>query len=462
MSLFQLPVSPPAPDHGVSSMYMQKVEPNQPVAQSAQFGSQKLQFQINPAANEWFIPNRSYFRFRFSITQYSGAGGGAPLPIGSAIDTTNNALIQYRWVPAYGMCSRLFNGCNFYVGSTLVSSINSNLPQVDSIHKRTTLSRTQLDSSDGLYQSDPKKRLAQLFGIDAEDIVSLTPIAPATTVAALPGSAATQTEFEIVWSPPLGVMDIAHGMPSGQYRWEFNGNPNFARDVADGLDLAERVNAVNAVAQVADTYLFTVQSMVLYACYARGPSGEDTKFALNLRQIRVQTQDLVTGSTALQLKNFDVDADTSALALAFQGSSVNGTGNNRYGGAGLFKIGASDQKNLQRWYIAYDNSVYPPEQNEDLFSATEALISQRYRDTHTQTGMIYSPGGAEALFQWLSESGPYYLVNWPRVQGTATRVQINAQLSSATQFSVLLVSISEQSYLIRTSDGKVRKVEMGE
>jgi len=27
---------------------------------------------------------------------------------------------------------------------------------------------------------------------------------------------------------------------------------------------------------------------------------------------------------------------------------------------------------------------------------------------------------------------------------------------------VLLVSISEQSYLIRTSDGKVRKVEMGE
>ena len=456
MSLFQLPMAPPSPDHGVSSMYMQKVEPNQPVREDAGFGSQKIQFQINPAANEWFIPNRSYFRIRFEVQVASG-NGAAFLPIGTEVEATGTSSadkVAYRWVPAYGMCSRLFNGCNFYVGSTLVSSISSNLPQVDTIHKRTTLSRTQLETTEGFYQSSPNARLGQLLGI--ADPGSASVAAPsANAIPAL--SNATATQFETIWSPPLGISDIAHGMPSGQYRWEFNGNPTFANDVCDGLGVLERVPGTD--------YKFTMKGMVLYACYARGPSGEDTKFALNMKQIRVQGQQLsdAKDNPSLQLKNFDVEADTSALAIAFQGTASNVSGTNRYGGPGLFKIGAlSEQKRLERWYISYDNSVYPPEQNEDLYGGVSSLIQQRYRDNMTQTGMVYSPGGAETIDQWLNQIGPYYLVNWPRIQGTATRVQVNAQIPTQDAAQCLLISISEQSFLIRTSDGKVRKVEIGE
>lgn len=466
MSLFQLPVAPPAPDHGVSSMYMQKVEPNQPILQNVGFGTQKIQYQINPASNEWFIPNRSYFRIRFSVTQ-SLNNAATEAKIGSAVSDTAGAGVMYRWVPAYGLGARLFNGCNFYVGSTLVSSINSNLPQVDALHKRTTLSRSQLDTSEGLYQSDPRARLAQLFGIPLSSVPANIRDAKQ---AALPSPADSQSEFEIIWSPPLGVMDIAHGLPSGQYRWEFNGNPNFLYDVVDGLDEKEARNpTLTAALTGGKQYLFVMRSMVLYACYARGPSGEDTKFALNMRQIRVQNLDMTPGSDVLALKNFDVDSDTSALAIAVQGAS-NQSGTNIFGGPSLFRINdpagsgfvLNLQRALKRWYISYDNSIYPPEQNEDAFSTAEQQMMQRYRDTHTQTGMIYSPGSAESLSQWLTEAGPYYLVNWPRIQGTATRVQVNLQLNSSVPFQVLLISISEQSYLIRTSDGKVRKVEMGE
>jgi len=452
MSLFQLPMAPPSPDHGVSSMYMQKVEPNQPLREDAGFGSQKIQFQINPAANEWFVPNRSYFRIRFEVKVVNDPGNGF-VPIGAEVVTggADATKAEYRWVPAYGMCSRLFNGCNFYVGSTLVSSISSNLPQVDTVHKRTTLSRTQLETTEGFYQSSPSARLGQLLGI-------ADPGAESLDGAGAPALAnATATTFETVWSPPLGISDIAHGMPSGQYRWEFNGNPTFAKDVCDGLGQGERAPGVD--------YQFTMRGMVLYACFARGPSGEDTKFALNMKQIRVQGAQLsdTANNTSLQLKNFDVEPDTSALAIAFQGTASNVSGVNQYGGPGLFKIGAAgQQKNLQRWYLSYDNAVYPPEQNEDLYGGTAAQIQQRYRDNMTQTGMIYSPGGAETLDQWLRQVGPYYLVNWPRVQGTATRVQVNAQLPTTEAAQVLLISISEQSFLIRTSDGKVRKVEIGE
>jgi hypothetical protein len=444
MSLFNLPMAPPSPDHGVSSMYMQKVEPNQPVQAGAAFGSQTLQFQINPAVNEWFIPNRSYFRIRYRLNAIAG-DGIARIGIGSVVEaaTGDPDKTKLATYPAYGLCSRLFNSCRFYVGSTAVCSITSNLPQVDSVHKRTTLSRTQLESSDGLYQASAVDRKGQLLGCPA-------------AVATDGSENKTAITFETIWSPPMGISDISHGLPASMYRWEFNCNPDFVTDVVDGNNVQKLVPGTD--------YEFAVESMVLYACYARGPSSEDTKWALNMKSIQVQALQMAKNSASLQLKNFDTPTDTSALALAFQGTTENLSKQNKFGGPGLFKIDDLKQNLLKRWYISYDNSIYPQEQNEDLYGGTNALISQRYRDTMTQTGMYYSPGGAETLNQWLRQTGAYYLINWPRVQGTATRVQVNAQLNSgtATDFQVLLISVSDQTYLIRTEDGKVRKVEVGE
>jgi len=435
MSLFSLPVGPTAPSHGVSSMFYSKIEPNQPIRQDNGFGSQRIQFTLNPASNQWFLPSRSYYRVRVNLTVRNGDDSdyvSVGRPVGAGATDAKYALN-----PAYGMCSKLFSQVAFQVGSTTVCSVSSNLPQVDALHKRTTMSRTQLASSEGLYQADRTERLDQFLGSTTR---------PSDT-----------TSYELIWSPPLGISDVQHALPASQYLYTFVANPNFARDGVDGGALAERVPDT-AAGTTPFGYKLTVESMVFYACYATGRDGSDEKYSLNLRQISCQALGMSPNSNALQLRNFDTSQDTTALALAFQDSDEG----NRYGGKSVFTIGIGDQTDLKRWYVSYDNAVYPQEQNECLKTDAQNWITQRYRDTTSQTGMYFSPGGAEFLENWLTESGPYYFVNWPRIQGSATRVQVNAELSSANAFDCLLLTVADQSFLVRSSDARVKKVEVAE
>jgi hypothetical protein len=434
MSLFSLPIGPAAPSHGVSGQFYAKVEPNQPIRQDNGFGSQRIQFQLNPAANQWFLPSRSYFRVRVNLQVRNGDNTGY-VGIGSAVGGGANQA-AYALYPAFGMGGKLFSQSAFQVGSTTVCSIASNLPQVDAMHKRTTMSRSQLTQSDGLYQADRDDRKSQFTR-----------------------GQTTTTSYELIWSPPLGISDVQHGLPASQYLYTFVANPNFARDAVDGNDAAERVPDIGA--PTAAGYTMTVESMVFYAAYVQGRDGSDEKYSLNLRQISCQALGMTANSNALQLRNFDTSQDTSALAIAFQDSAEG----NRYGGKSVFTIGGvanGDQKSLLRWYVSYDNAVYPQEQNEDQVTADNNWITQRWRDSSSQTGMYFSPGGTELLDSWLTQSGPYYYMNWPRTQGTATRVQLNAELSSAIQFDALLFTIADQSFLVRSQDAKVKKIELAE
>jgi len=255
-------------------------------------------------------------------------------------------------------------------------------------------------------------------------------------------------------------------VPASQYIWTFVANPIFARDALDGGDAEELTATSVDDGKFGADALVIVESMVLYACYVRGRDGSDEKYALNCKQISCQSLGMAASTARnLQLRNFDVPADSSALAIAFQSSNES----NKFGGTSLYRVcadaQADQQTQLGRWYISYDNSIYPQEQSEQVLDATNSYISQRYRDTQTQTGMYFSPGSPQTIDQWLRKTGSFYFVNWPRVQSTATRVQVNADLpvnATTTTFQCLLFSVSDQSFLVRTCDGKVRKVEVGE
>ena len=425
MSLFALPIGPSAPSHGVTGMFYNKTEPNQPLRSDQGFGSQRISFQLNPATNQWWLPSRSYFRIRVSLAVRNAADDDYV-----SISSADKAYDLY---PAYGMGSRLFNQVAFQIGSTTVCSVANNLPQVDALHKRTTLSRAQLEQSDGLYQANKEERRNQ-FTREVD----------------------TTQSYELIFQPPLGISDVQHAMPASNYMFTFVANPNFLRDVVDG-DGVERTPDLPPTPST-NGYVFRVESMVYYAAMVQGPDSADQKFSLNMRQISCQALNMSQASNALQLRNFDTSSDTTALAIAFQNSAEG----NADGGKGLFVITNGDQKNLTRWYVSFDSSVYPQEQNEDFITAQQSYITQRWRDTHSQTGLIFSPGGAEYLESWLDESGPYYYMNWPRVQSSATRVQVNAELNSATPFDVLLLSVVDSSFLVRSQDGKVKKVELAE
>ena len=444
-SLFDLPMAPTSPDHGVSSMYYSKVEPNQPIRQDSGFGGQRIEFSVNPATNEWLVPARSYFRLRLKIAAKNSSGDGYV-----SIGSTDAAKQTF---PAYGVCSKLFSQASLKIGGNQINSISSNLPQVDAMHKRITLSRSQLETSEGLYQSERVDRRAQFLAQVKQPDGAY--------------AASTATSGEVVWSPPLGFSDVTHAVPASQYIWTFVANPNFARDALDGGDIAELSSkSTDDGKAFAEDAVVIVESMVLYACYVRGRDGSDEKYALNCKQINCQSLGMAASTARnLQLRNFDVPSDTSALAIAFQSSNES----NKFGGTSLYRVcadaQADQQTQLGRWYVSYDNSIYPQEQSEQVVDALNSFISQRYRDTQTQTGMYFSPGSPQTIDQWLRKTGSFYYVNWPRVQSTSTRVQVNADLpvnATTTTYQCLLFSVSDQSFLVRTSDGKVRKVEVGE
>ena len=435
MSLFDLPMGPADPSDGVSGMYYTKVEPTQAISTGAAFGSQNVEFIIQPAVNEWLVPSRSYFRLRVKVEGKNGDDSDY-ISIGATKGTTSTTIRENTF-PAFGLCARLFNTCKFSIGGQAISAVNNNLPQVDAIHKRTTLSRTQLESSEGLYQALAADRKKQFLGEDAASV--------------------TTTTSELTWQPPLGIHDVPHALPASKFQWSFTANPNFVRDSLDGGDAVE-IPTDNS----ATSGRVSVESMVLYACFVSGRAADDEKYSLNLKQFSAQTQQMSKANQSLQLKTFDVSQDTSALAFALQTTS----NENKYGGKGLFRMSGTEQNKIARWYLQYDNKQYPAEQSEDFRDTTSNLMTQRWRDTQSQTGMYFSPGGPETEFDWLYKRGGYYYVNWPRTQSSATRVQANVQLSSGPvptdDYDLLLFSLKSEAYLVRSGDGRVRKIEAAE
>lgn len=71
MSLFQLPKMPSIPHNGVSGAYYERLELAQGLNFSEEsFGGQRLEFRWNcGTANHWYVPSRSYIRFRFRLNR---------------------------------------------------------------------------------------------------------------------------------------------------------------------------------------------------------------------------------------------------------------------------------------------------------------------------------------------------------------------------------------------------------
>jgi hypothetical protein len=70
MSLFQLPTRPSVPYNGVSGAQIERLETTQGLQFRADsFASQRIEFRWSSgSANYWYIPSRSYLRFRFKLS----------------------------------------------------------------------------------------------------------------------------------------------------------------------------------------------------------------------------------------------------------------------------------------------------------------------------------------------------------------------------------------------------------
>lgn len=195
MSLFNLDLEPSGTKSGVTDHYYSRVTPTSngridSRTHMSKQTSQQLDFRFSPSGTDWWVPSKSYFRFRIRCRalqqgQTNADGGvygpmllGHPDPgkspkdqrlgnehyeamsnlAGSAGSTedwrlTREALSRIR--PARGFCASLFDTASCKVGDTVVSKISDDLlHQIDVFKKRCYESTAFLNgsgNSTGLY-----------------------------------------------------------------------------------------------------------------------------------------------------------------------------------------------------------------------------------------------------------------------------------------------------------------------
>jgi len=429
MSLFDLPQAPSVLQSGgvVGSNYV-KIEPTQAIRTDATFASSRIQYRLNVPDGHWLRLDESYLRIRVRLT--ARTGGGAAVSITSA--TAANKTVT----PALGMPARLFQTAEYLIGGQVVSRINNNMAQVDSMKKRTENSGDWLrefGSATGMYHPSDIARQFTFAGVTAPDTDGYQ-------------------EYELCWQPPLGIWGVGHAMPSGgAHILNLTANTNFLKQV---------VTSVGAAGELTPgvDYDFNVSSCVLYISTIEGPSApEETKYVLSFPELQCQGLALTSNTTGMQAINFDLPAKSSTLALAFQGSD----NENRYGGYGSFKIGNQDELKLRRFYLQYKNAIKPMEQSESEWSDAANLFNQRYLQTLEEAGRLSYTGGqsTEKFSEWI-ESGAYYLFRWPTSGiSLSNRAQVNFELNTAATATALLFSWAPVAYLVSTVSGRVAQVQ---
>lgn len=374
-------------------------------------GSIHIPFAISGLT--WWNPSQSYLRLRCTLTKKNGD----PL------------IIDNDTGPSMNLAANLFQNMEFRINGKTVSQISSYVPQIDTLHTRMTKSKAWLDSvgaSLNFMNADVDARI-RLVSSDG----------------------GKKSSFELIWHPPLSIFQVHHALPVGNY--ELIMTPVGVNQLQNA--------AVETTDPGADDFKFEVEELFFFAHQTIGPRIENTKYHLDLAQVRCQTAQLDTPN--FSQKSFDVSPSTHALTIAYQDGRLDDP---QYP-ATQFDFNFDEALYLERFYVDYAGQQKPSPDADPSYNETENIdrTTQRYLETIMGTGMYWECGGAEGLSDW-QERGPYYHFPWPRDGSDAsTRVRVHQAFRAGTDVSngrVLLFDHSRSVATVTIKDGRVVDVMM--
>jgi len=125
-------------NYGVSKDLYEQQAPTRDVT-FANFPNGSINFRWQTGATKWWVPSRTYLRFRMSITQILTVSGTTfrDLPL-----NVNSADI----CPIMNQCAALFQSAEFRINDKTVSRISDYLPQIDTLNTRLNKSKAWIDS----------------------------------------------------------------------------------------------------------------------------------------------------------------------------------------------------------------------------------------------------------------------------------------------------------------------------
>ena len=130
---------------GVSSVEYNRIVPTRNAKQGS-FSDGGIDMRFTLSGNQSWIPSLSYLRIRLKLSDSAG------------VQLVNAGDVAFAQNP----CSHLFSAAEFQIGSTTVSRISANYPQIDILEKRLGKSKAWMDTvgdSSELLASDFKTRL---------------------------------------------------------------------------------------------------------------------------------------------------------------------------------------------------------------------------------------------------------------------------------------------------------------
>jgi len=433
-------------NHGINRELFEQVSATRDITGN-NFPNGQINFKFQTGSSKWWIPSRSYFRFRIGLTR----GNTFPASTGSDL------------APIMNFCSGLFQSGEVRLNDKTISRIADYFPQIDTLATRLNKSSSWIDSvgnSTNWWQSQFQVRQEQVSyegvvantGVDEEKTREELGFDGTTTVAYdsasgvitfalgtipnvstlfregdfidLTRSTGVRERFTLTNSRGADTLTVEKGRgdivaavsPFRRIRtinvarqvtyFEVTWTPNMSifkvdRAIPAGrwevilnpqtssvyqLAVAESIDNAKVAGDLADQFKMNVENMYLYIATVQGKRVDSMTYYLDLEQYTCQAESNI--SPAFGQKQFDVSPSTKALCLAFQDARA---GTNTLYSPTVFKSYAANTgtldvgTTLNRLFINYSGVSKPTiDADPRYYAAYASTAGAGGRDNMTQ------------------------------------------------------------------------------
>lgn len=484
-------------------------------------GAQHIRWEAS--GQKWWIPSRSYLRYRLKLTK---ADGTTPLEV------SDDVAINM------GTCANLYQSAEFRINDNTVSRVSDYMPQIDALETRLSKSRAWLEglgSSTNWWQDDFKERQAQVTS-DASDNGG-DPVQTARSGAGGLGYDAATNTYEVktnlIEMKVAGGTDLVVGAFNVGDKFKIIGGAGDLSEyeilaiVADTIALQQytiqigsetrgvgtgdfaRVRREGSSRKVSEFEVVWQPPLSIFKIGHAMPGGRyelvlnpQTVSQFELRAIESLNVDhAVAGGFKLSVvdmylyvatvdgpradnltylldleetrcqvdsvsngsftqKNFDVSPSTYALTCAFQDTTA---GTDTRNSASKFKVAnvANNELLLNRLFINYAGQNRPAPDAAPDFDTNKDYTVQRYVDSQLYSGAFFDTGSGESIDEYHNR-GAYYYFSWPR-DGTDRSTRVNVHFGWRTDpvsARILLFDHSKKVARIQITDGRVVDVQV--
>jgi hypothetical protein len=313
-----------------------------------------------------------------------------------------------------------YRSAQFAVNGNIVSSVDSHLPQVDTLRKRMTKSAEYLENVGAqaeFWNSSQIMRNGEYILHDSKGA-------------------------DVIYQPALSIFGYQKALPPGQYSLEMV--PNSATDL--------KIFSVEAKAGAniaPSTYKITVDEVAFYCCIVDGPRPDpNTRFILDLTEMRVNVRPL-SSSTSMQQFSIDVAPKLKALTLAFQSNTLS-----NLQPVTKFTIAGNLERKLKSYYINYGGQQHPYSP-VDIDGSDRHYSVQQYFQNTLQSAVV------PQSWDYERHRGLYYHQRLYR-SGTsqATTARVNCQFTvDASAGNLLCFETYQRVFQVTMSGGRVVAVQ---